>query len=72
MDAYTTISGDTWDQIACKVFGDEMKADHIIKDRRNITLLDYEIFPAGIVVAVPELSSAQNDADDLPDWRRED
>lgn len=71
MNTYTTISGDAWDQIARKVYGDELKADHLLKDRRNIDLLDYEIFPAGIVVAVPELAPEQQYADDLPDWRRD-
>lgn len=70
MKSYTTVSGDTWDTIARAAYGDELKAEHLMKERANIRLLDYQVFPAGIVVTVPEISDETAYNDDLPDWRK--
>ena len=37
--------------------------------RENIRLLDYQVFPAGVVVATPEVE-APAATDDLPEWRK--
>ena len=71
MDSYTTVSGDTWDIIAKKAYGNELLADRLMQDRQNITLLDYEVFPSGITVHIPEITAAQSYDDDLPDWRKD-
>ena len=66
MEEYRTIQGDTWDMIAKKVYGAERHLDYLMAS--NFELLDYFIFPAGIVVKVPELSAEISE--DLPSWRR--
>ena len=71
MDTYITVSGDTWDVIARKVYGDELKADHLMKEARNFPVLDYQVFPAGVTVCVPVISDAEAISDDLPDWRKD-
>ncbi len=63
---YITIPGDQWDVIAKKVYGDELKADHLM--RHNLHLLDIYEFDAGVEISVPVLPSAQRDS--LPPWRR--
>lgn len=71
MVTYTTVSGDTWDVIARAVYGDELKADHMMQERKNLPLLDYQVFPSGVTVYVPDLSEEELDDDDLPDWRKD-
>lgn len=63
---YTTISGDMWDGIAYKVYGDEAYTDKLMKlnpQYRNIV-----IFPAGIVLDLPEESLTVSVS--LPPWKR--
>lgn len=62
---YTTIQGDTWDMIAKKVYGNEMRADYLMSN--NVRLLDIVIFPSGIIINVPELPKELDG--DLPPWR---
>lgn len=69
-DTYITLSGDTWDKIALEVFSDELKADQLMKDPANITLLDYQVFPSGVTVHIPSISDADEYESDLPDWRK--
>ena len=71
METYTTVSGDTWDTIAKAVYKDEMKATHLMKAKENISLLDYQVFPAGITVHIPEIPTESVYDDDLPDWRKD-
>lgn len=71
MGTYTTVSGDTWDLIARKNYGDELKADHLMQEPANYPILDYQVFPAGVTVYVPELSETEAYDDDLPDWRKD-
>lgn len=72
MTYHTTVLGETWDSIAYSEYGDETKIQELMQERENITLLDYEVFPAGVVVAVPELEEDSTYDEDLPDWRRDD
>lgn len=65
MQTYETVSGDTWDIIAKKVYGQERHADFLMKN--NWTLLEYVVFPAGVKVKCPELTE-END-EELPIWR---
>ena len=66
MQIYVTVAGDTWDQIALKVYGDEFKAGYLMQERLNLPLLDYEVFPSGVFVYVPDLDAdAIRQEDDL-------
>ena len=53
LDTYITISGDTWDIVAYKVYGNEMYMDMLIK--ANIEHKDTYIFPAGVELTLPEI-----------------
>ena len=64
MSNYTTIQGDTWDMIAKKVYDDEAYTSLLMEV--NPKLLDYFVFPEGIVVTVPE---KPEETGDLPEWR---
>ena len=64
MSNYTTIQGDTWDMIAKKVYDDEEYTSLLME--ANPKLLDYFVFPGGIVVTVPE---KPEETDYLPEWR---
>lgn len=64
MRNYTTIQGDTWDMIAKKVYDDESYTSLLME--ANPQLLDYFVFPEGIVITVPE---KPEETDDMPEWR---
>lgn len=69
MKTYTTISGDTWDMIAYRVYRNELWADRLML--ANTQHLEYMVFPAGIVLNVPE-EDAYTDAEisgTAPEWR---
>lgn len=64
MSNYTTIQGDTWDMIAKKVYDDEAYTSLLME--ANPKLLDYFVFPEGIVVTVPE---KPEETINMPEWR---
>lgn len=70
MQTYTTVQGDTWDIIAMKVYGDELRMTDLLQARENIALIDYQVFPAGIVVYTPTVYY-DLDVESLPEWRIE-
>ena len=70
MDTITTVSGDAWDTIAKRVYGDERKAQILMEARENVRLLDIQIFSTGVAVVVPDIPQETADADDLPNWRK--
>ena len=65
--AYTTISGDTWDGIAKKVYGNELKADVLMA--ANPEHIETFIFSAGVELKTPALTEAR--AGTLPPWKYE-
>ena len=65
MKQYRTVQGDTWDLIAKKQYGDEKKLDILMMN--NFSLLNYVIFPAGIMVDIPELPDEAQQG--WPEWR---
>lgn len=67
-DTYTTISGDTWDIVAYKVYGNEMYMDMLIK--ANLEHKDTYIFSAGVVLALPEIDIEVSAS--LPPWKKGD
>lgn len=66
-DTYITISGDTWDIVAYKVYGNEMYMDMLIK--ANMEYKDIYIFPAGINLFLPEINVEVSET--LPPWKQE-
>ena len=69
MKSTSTIAGDTWDTIAFRVYGSVLQTQDLMEARENIRLLDYQVFPAGIIVTTPEVDLPVA-ADDLPEWRK--
>ena len=61
---YKPIQGQTWDQIAKEVYGSEIKADVLMA--ANPKQLGVFIFPAGVLLNVPELEESNTN---LPPWR---
>ena len=62
---YETVSGDTWDMIAYKVYGKEIYADYLMQN--NYDLLDIFVFSSGTKVYIPELP--EETTYNLPPWR---
>ena len=65
-NTYTTVSGDTWDIVAYKVYGNEMYMDTLIK--ANNEYKDTYIFPAGVVLTLPEIELTVSKS--LPPWKQ--
>lgn len=63
---YKSIQGDTWDMIAKKVYGTERHMDFLME--HNFPLLDYFVFPTGIIISIPELP--EEETVELPAWRK--
>ncbi|SEU24356.1 Phage Tail Protein X [Lacrimispora sphenoides] len=66
---YTTISGQTWDQIAYEVYGNEHYCDKLMDANRD--KLQYFVFPDGIVLKLPSIESMVQTSvsSDYPTWR---
>lgn len=69
MNTYTTLQGQTWDQIAMEVFGTEYMADKIMDLNRD--KLDVFVFPADVMLVLPDEGAAlsQSVPSDYPAWR---
>ena len=63
--AYTTVSGDTFDKIAKKVYGDEYCADILMQ--ANPEQIMTFCFDSGDVLKTPELTEEQSGS--LPPWK---
>lgn len=63
---YTTISGDTWDYIAFKVYGNEYVADVLMQ--ANPQHLDTAIFSAGVQLVTPAIEESFTQMNELPPW----
>ena len=66
MKKYTTVQGDKWDSIAFNQMGTTDHTDKLMN--ANTKCRDIFIFPAGIVLDIPEVS--ERNYDDLPPWKR--
>ena len=65
MRQYETVSGDTFDVVAHKIWGDAKRAGELMQ--ANFAALEYMIFPAGVILKVPEdgdISAARNQANE--------
>lgn len=63
--SYTTVQGQTWDQIAKEVYGKEKYVDVLMG--ANPKLLDNFIFSAGVVINTPEIAVEEIE---VPPWRK--
>lgn len=69
MATVTTKQGDTWDILAKDAYGNELFMDILIK--ANISHRKTVIFPAGVVLEVPEIDTTSAEYDvNLPIWKR--
>ena len=66
MTNYTTVQGDMWDAISKKQYGSERFMPQLLK--ANPDYANYVIFPAGIVLSLPEIDTST--AVNLPPWKR--
>lgn len=67
MRTYTTVQGDMWDSIAHAQLGGAKQMGALL--RANPDLRGYYIFPAGVVLKLPEVE--ENVTPALPPWKRE-
>ena len=67
MKPYTTAQGDMWDSIGHEQLGNAAYMDKLIQ--ANLAYREYYIFPAGIVLTLPEIT--QKASDTLPPWKGE-
>lgn len=63
---YTTIQGDMWDSIAYSQMGDVSYTDALMN--LNQRYREYYVFPAGIVLTLPE--PVEKVSDTLPPWKK--
>ena len=69
MKTYRTIQGDTWDIIAYHVYETqcrEKRLDALLES--NPEYREYVIFPAGIILEIPEIDNTISES--LPPWKR--
>lgn len=64
-DTYSTIQGETWDNIALKVYGSERYAYYLMQN--NYPFLDTLVFSAGTILKTPVLPKKIDGS--LPPWR---
>lgn len=67
MKTYTTVQGDMWDRIAHKALGSVHYTDKLMMANRRY--LSFYTFPAGIVLALPEVVN-ESGIEGLPPWKR--
>ena len=65
---YTTQQGDTWDIIAKRHYGSELRINELIE--ANPDYRKTVIFPAGITLQTPEVAENINTESSLPPWKR--
>lgn len=69
MTTYTTSSGDMWDSISFKVYGTTSYVGKLMAYNSDYLEENY-VFPAGIVLRVPEVEGTQELESLLPPWRK--
>lgn len=67
MKTYTTVQGDCWDVIAYKVLGNENYMSQLIEANKQHR--EVFVFPAGVVLTIPEIVEDTVDKT-VPPWRR--
>ena len=66
MRTYTTVQGDLWDSIAYRQLGSTSHTDKLMN--ANLQYRKYYIFPAGIVLTLPEVKESVSSS--LPPWKK--
>lgn len=66
---YITAQGETWDDIAYKLYGDEDYADFLMEN--NYRYLDVLVFSSGTVLNTPDLPE-DDETGVLPPWRMDE
>lgn len=67
MKRYVSIQFDTWDIISYRVYGDEHYVAELIA--ANHEHRDVVLFPAGVVLNIPEIDTEEATST-LPPWKR--
>lgn len=65
LKTYTTTQGDAWDAIAYRLFGEERLAHKLMQ--ANPEHMDVLMFPAGVLLTIPEITLPQQSLK-LPPW----
>ena len=68
MKTYATIQGDMWDSIAYRQLGSMSQTDQLMN--LNQQYRDYYIFPAGIVLTLPDSESVDAVSETMPPWKQ--
>lgn len=68
MRTYTTVQGDLWDSIAYRQLGSTSHTDKLMN--ANLQYLDVYVFPAGVVLNLPEITENGVESTNLPPWKR--
>lgn len=69
VDVYRTENGDTWDLIAYKIYGNELRMHELM--RANVNLIGIAIFDANIPIIAPKLEKNDFSTNsNLPPWKR--
>lgn len=63
---YMTVQGDMWDSIAYHQLGGISYTDKLMN--ANQQYRDYYVFPAGILLVLPEIESKESGT--LPPWKK--
>lgn len=66
MRTYTTIQGDMWDSVAHTQLGNDKHICKLMDANRKYH--DYYIFPAGIVLTLPDINPELSDH--IPPWKK--
>lgn len=68
MSTYTTKQGDMWDNIALSHYGSISYVDKLMM--ANTEHIGTYLFPAGVVLDIPELDVSNIPNDVLPPWKQ--
>ncbi len=67
-NTYRTKQGDTWDTISLSQYGSELYTNKLVA--ANYDYKDVLVFGAGTTLLIPALAEDEQQADNLPPWRR--
>lgn len=65
---YTTVQGDMWDSIAYNIFGNHASTDRLMA--LNQKYLNIYIFPAGVVLELPEAKTESEQPVGMVPWKK--
>jgi len=68
-NTYTTSAGDTWDQIALKLYGNVTYTEFLMNNNQDQNLLATVIFDAGTIMSTPSLPIITAVSLGVPPWR---